>query len=64
MDIHTSLDSFPKVSIISPCYNGERYLNRFFDSLLIQNYKNVEFIFVDDGSTDNTKKFLITMIYH
>ncbi|WP_346665365.1 glycosyltransferase family 2 protein [uncultured Mailhella sp.] len=56
MDIHTSLDSFPKVSIISPCYNGERYLNRFFDSLLIQNYKNVEFIFVDDGSTDNTKK--------
>lgn len=44
----------PKVSLISPCHNGENYLTRFLDSLLVQTYTNVEFIFVDDGSTDKT----------
>ena len=44
----------PKVSIITPCYNGEKYLTHFFDSLVGQKYNNVEFIFVDDGSTDST----------
>ena len=45
-----------KVSIISPCYNGADYVVKFFDSLLIQDYQNVEFIFVNDGSTDNTEE--------
>ncbi|MBQ9246272.1 glycosyltransferase family 2 protein [bacterium] len=46
----------PKVSIISPCYNGQNHLGYFFESLLTQDYSGqVEFIFVDDGSTDNTK---------
>ena len=45
-----------KVSIISPCYNGESYLVRFFDSLMAQDYPVVEFIFVNDGSTDGTEK--------
>ena len=45
-----------KVSIISPCYNGADYVTKFFDSLLIQDYQNVEFIFVNDGSTDNTEE--------
>ncbi len=49
-----------KVSIISPCYNGENYVVKFFDSLLIQDYQNVEFIFINDGSTDNTEEVFNT----
>lgn len=45
-----------KVSVISPCHNGASYLNYYFESLLSQTYNDVEFIFVDDGSTDNTKE--------
>lgn len=48
----------PLVSIITPCYNGAPYLPRFFDSILNQTYKNVEVIFIDDGSQDDTKKIV------
>ena len=44
------------VSLITPCYNGEKYLDAFFDGLLRQTYTDVELFFVDDGSTDLTKK--------
>lgn len=48
----------PLVSIVTPCYNGAPYLPRFFDSILNQTYKNVEVIFIDDGSQDDTKKIV------
>ena len=44
------------VSIITPCYNGAKYLDRYFESLLAQTYPAVEVIFVNDGSTDDTEK--------
>ncbi len=43
-----------KVSIIVPIYNGEKYIDRCVANLLAQTYQNVEFILVDDGSTDDT----------
>ena len=41
----------PLVSIIIPCYNVEFLIFRLLDSILLQNYSNVEVIAIDDGST-------------
>jgi len=46
------------ISVIIPCYNSEEYLDDCYQSLTIQDCKNVEFIFIDDGSQDNTLKML------
>lgn len=43
-----------KISVIVPVYNVEKYLNRCVDSIINQNYSNLEIILVDDGSTDNS----------
>lgn len=42
------------VSIIVPVYNDEKYIERCIESILIQDYQNIEIILVDDGSTDNS----------
>lgn len=47
------------VSIITPCYNGEGKLNLFLDSILNQTYNNIEFIIINDGSTDNTENIIL-----
>lgn len=47
------------VSIISPCYNGEFFVGRFIESILNQTYDNIEFIIVNDGSTDRTEDVIL-----
>lgn len=44
----------PKVTIILPVYNGERYLREAIDSVLAQTYSDFELWVVNDGSTDGT----------
>ena len=43
-----------KVSVIVPIYNSERYLRECIDSILNQQYKDIELILVNDGSTDES----------
>ena len=42
----------PRVSVVVPIYNVERYLNRCVESIVRQSYTNLEIILVDDGSPD------------
>ena len=44
----------PILTVIIPVYNAEKYLPKCLNSLANQTYKNLEIIFVDDGSTDNS----------
>lgn len=53
-----SSSTAPKVSILTPCFNGEKYLHKLLDSILNQNYQALEFIIVDDGSEDNSLSIL------
>jgi glycosyltransferase involved in cell wall biosynthesis len=50
----------PLVSVIIPTYNRAWSLKKAIDSVLQQDYKNFELIVVDDGSTDNTEKLLLS----
>jgi len=46
------------VSVIVPCRNEAHNLPHLLPSLLRQDYKNIEFVFLDDRSTDNTLSIL------
>ena len=46
----------PKISIIVPVYNVEKYLRKCVDSILNQTFKDFELILVDDGSIDTSGK--------
>ena len=46
------------ISVIIPVYNGEKYINECVQSIIQQEYSNIEIIVVNDGSTDDTKAIL------
>lgn len=48
------MDSNPKISIITPIYNSEKYIESAIKSVLDQTYSNWELILVDDCSTDKS----------
>lgn len=50
----------PLVSIITPCYNGKKFVHRFLDSILNQTYPSIELIFVNDGSSDSTEEIVLS----
>ena len=47
-----------KVSVIMSVYNADKFLKESIESILNQTYENLEFIIIDDGSTDNSKKII------
>ncbi|EOI6144376.1 glycosyltransferase family 2 protein [Campylobacter coli] len=46
----------PKFSILTPCFNHEKYIKYFIQSILEQSFENFELIIVDDCSSDNSIK--------
>lgn len=44
------------ISIMLPCFNGEKFIERLFSDITNQTYKNIQVIFVNDGSVDKTEE--------
>ncbi|EAB5320350.1 glycosyltransferase family 2 protein, partial [Campylobacter jejuni] len=45
-----------KISILTPCFNHEKYVSYFLQSVLEQSFSDFELIIVDDCSSDNSTK--------
>lgn len=48
----------PKVSVIMPVYNAEKYLKDAIESILNQTFINFEFLIINEGLTDNSKRII------
>ena len=51
-----------KVSIITPCYNGAKYIGETIESVLAQDYKDWEMLIVNDGSSDNSVEVISSYV--
>ncbi len=47
-----------KVSVVIPCYNKESYISTMLNTILAQTWDRIELVFVNDGSTDETRKII------
>ena len=52
------LEYAPLVSVLTPVYNGERYLRAMMDSIIAQTFTDFEWVIINDGSTDNTEQII------
>ena len=50
--------NFPRISLVTPCYNHEKYIGRTIESVISQGYPNLQYIVINDGSTDNSSKII------
>src|SRR6478672_3599346 len=50
--------ALPTLSVVTPAYNQAEFLRDTVESVLAQDYPNIEYIVLDDGSTDDTAKIL------
>jgi glycosyltransferase involved in cell wall biosynthesis len=54
----------PKISIVIPSYNQGNFIERTIQSIISQNYPNIEIILMDGGSTDNTMSIIESHRHH
>jgi glycosyltransferase involved in cell wall biosynthesis len=50
--------NMPKITVLMPVYNGEKYLDSAVQSILSQTFKDFEFLIIDDGSTDGSAEII------
>ncbi|HEY9018778.1 glycosyltransferase [Thiomicrospira sp.] len=56
--METKFERYPLVTIVTPTYNQADYLAETIESVLNQSYPNIEYIVINDGSTDHTEQVL------
>ncbi|SDM32624.1 glycosyltransferase family 2 protein [Halarsenatibacter silvermanii] len=47
-----------KITVLMPVFNSEQYLEKAIESILDQNYSNIEFLIINDGSTDQSEEII------
>lgn len=50
----------PKVSVLMPVYNAEKFLSEAIESILSQSFKDFEFLIINDGSTDHSEDIIFS----
>lgn len=59
--------NYPKISIVTACYNHKDYIAETIESVLSQKYPNLQYVVIDDGSTDGSwetiKKYRSELFY-
>lgn len=51
-------DGNPQVSVVMAVHNGEQYLPEAIESVLVQSFRDFEFIVIDDGSSDGSRRII------
>ena len=49
---------YPKISLVTTCYNHEKYIGKTIESVIAQNYPNLQYIVINDGSSDNSEEVI------
>src|SRR5690606_4797225 len=52
----------PLVSVVIPCYNHAKFVKETIQSIIDQDYENIELIIIDDGSKDNSVEVIEEMV--
>jgi glycosyltransferase involved in cell wall biosynthesis len=57
---NTKRISSPRVTVLMGVFNGQEFLAEAIDSILSQTFEDYEFLIIDDGSTDNSRKMILS----
>ncbi len=53
------MNKYPRITIVTPCFNHEKFIGETIESVVSQGYPNLEYIVINDGSTDNSDKEIL-----